>query len=112
MILDESVMHIRCVTNVFNFQQNKVRNYVDFIYHSSFTPILYPNYLWFEKTVERLVAKQPLEILEGNIMFDNFQTGFWKNQSTQTALLRVTNVILMSVDSGNLTILILLDWIF
>lgn len=60
------------------------------------------------KIVENVIATQLLKILEGNNLFDHFQSGFRKNQSTEKALLRVINYILMSVDSGQITVLILL----
>lgn len=60
------------------------------------------------KIVEKVVAKQLLEIMEGsNFFFDKFQSAFRTNYSTEAGLLRVTK----SVDSGNLTVLISLDLI-
>lgn len=53
-----------------------------------------------------MVAKLRFEIMERNKIFDKFQSGF---SSMETALLRVTNDILMTARSGNLTVLILLD---
>lgn len=47
--------------------------------------------------------------METNNIFDKFQSGFRKTYSTETALLKVTNDILMSADSHNLVIVILLD---
>lgn len=59
--------------------------------------------------VEKVVTKQLLEILKGNNIFDKFQSGFRKDHSSETALVRVTNEILTSADAGQTTILILLD---
>ena len=39
----------------------------------------------------------------------NFQSGFHQKQSTETALLRVSNDILMNADEGKSSIIILLD---
>ncbi|KAF7642866.1 hypothetical protein LDENG_00249520, partial [Lucifuga dentata] len=47
--------------------------------------------------------------MEANDIFDKFQSGFRKKHSTESALLRVTNDILMRTDSGERTILLLLD---
>lgn len=38
-----------------------------------------------------------------------FQSGFRSQHSTETALLKVSNDLLLSVDSGNCTALVLLD---
>ncbi len=42
-------------------------------------------------------------------MFETFQSGFRKCHSTETAVLKVLNDILMSCDSGDFAILVLLD---
>lgn len=39
----------------------------------------------------------------------SFQFGFCKNHSTETALLKVSNDIMMSADYGEHTVLVLLD---
>ncbi len=42
-------------------------------------------------------------------MFETFQSGFRKCHSTETALLKVLNDILISCDSGDFAVLVLLD---
>lgn len=37
-------------------------------------------------------------------MFDKFQSGFQQNYSTGTAILKITNEILMSLDKGKYSI--------
>ena len=44
-----------------------------------------------------------------NNLFEQFQSGFRGNPSTETALVRVTTDLLKAADSGLLNILILLD---
>lgn len=61
------------------------------------------------KTLEHDVATQLPSHLTSNALFEPFQSGFRSHLSTETALLRVTKDVLLSVDSGHLTILLLLD---
>ncbi len=44
-----------------------------------------------------------------NNILDPFQSAFKAKHNTESALLRVTNYILLSVDSENCTVLVLLD---
>ncbi len=48
-------------------------------------------------------------VLEAHNICDKFQSGFCKKHSTKTALLRVSNDILMAADAGECSVLILLD---
>uniref|UniRef100_A0A3P9JCY3 Reverse transcriptase domain-containing protein n=1 Tax=Oryzias latipes TaxID=8090 RepID=A0A3P9JCY3_ORYLA len=61
------------------------------------------------KILEKVVAEQLRSFLEQNNICDIFQSGFKKNHSTETALLKVSNDVLMAADSGQYTVLILLD---
>ena len=68
------------------------------------------NLSFLSKTLERVVATRIKEHLSHNSLFDPFQSAYRTGHSTETALLRVTNDILCSIDdANNSTALILLD---
>lgn len=56
-----------------------------------------------------MVASQLHTFLHHHNLYEPFQSGFRPFHSTETALLRIVNDLLLSVDSGSLNILILLD---
>lgn len=59
--------------------------------------------------LEKVIYSQLSSYLADCNMLDKFQSGFRAFHSTETALLKVTNDILCSLDSGDGVILILLD---
>ena len=59
--------------------------------------------------MEKAALQQLLVHCEKNAPLPKFQSGFRKYHSTETALLKVQNDILMSMDNKEVTLLVLLD---
>ncbi len=64
---------------------------------------------FMNKILEKVVHNQLTDFLCGNNILDIFQSGFRTKQSTESALLKVTNDILLSIDSGKSVALMMLD---
>jgi hypothetical protein len=61
------------------------------------------------KPLECHVFNATVEHLIRNNLLDEFQSGFWKGYSTQTALLKITDDIRHSAEKCKITILVQLD---
>ena len=81
-----------------NLEPNPFTNYRPF----SHLPLV-------SKILERIVSKQLIAHVNKNNLFDPFQSAFCKGHSTETALLRITDTILSTLNSNTCCQLILLD---
>ena len=67
------------------------------------------NLPFLSKVLEKVVAGHLQDHLQHNNIFEKFKSGSRSAHSRETALLRVTNDLLMTADSGSSALLILLD---
>ena len=61
------------------------------------------------KIIEKLIHEQLSSFLSNNELLYNYQSGFWKNHSTESCLTFLYNEILNGFDQGLMTGMILVD---
>jgi hypothetical protein len=67
------------------------------------------NLSFISKLIEKIVAIQFIKHLTDNGLLDPLQSAYKKNHSTETALLKVQNDILIDIDNKKVVLLVMLD---
>ncbi len=73
----------------------------------SFRPV--SNLSFISKLIERVVVSQTKDHVRVNDLHDPMQSAYKEGHSTETALLRVQNDLLMAKDNQEVTVLVMLD---
>ena len=78
---------------------------LDYEVFKNFRPI--SNLTFLSKLIEKVIVERLVSRMQDNGMVEKFQSAYKANHSTETALLRVHNDTLFSIDQGGGGILVL-----
>ena len=81
--------------------------HIDSEVYANFRPI--SNLIYVSKLTEKVVAKQLIQHVSSNGLYKVFQSAYKNFHSTETALVKVYNDILVDIDKNRTIILLLLD---
>ena len=74
---------------------------------SNYRPV--SNLTFLGKLIEKAACTQLVYHIESNNLFDSFQSAYRSSHSTESALIKVKNDIMFSLDSNNVVFMVLLD---
>ena len=89
---------VRPLLKKHNLDQNNLSNY---------RPV--SNIPFMSKLIEKVVLLQLNDHLLSNDLYDSYQSAYRASRSTETALIRIINDLLLASDSGQVSLLTLLD---
>lgn len=75
--------------------------------HKNYRPV--PNLAFISKLIEQSVIDQLEKHFEKHHLYDDFQSAYRANHSTETALLHVVNDVLLEMDNRNAVLMVMLD---
>ena len=81
---------------------------LDHNYLNNYRPV--SNLCFIAKILEKLVLSQVSSHLNSHNLYNTCQSAYRQGNSTQTALLKVVNDLLLSLSKGNISVLALLDF--